>query len=123
MATKELKEYEMKMEDLFKELKPKKVFVAVEFAGLDDTEASTERVKLALAKVCGDRTDIKVTACGVISVPVEEGHAQILPKFSFVDKKVTWAKTKKSDLSLVFRLNGDLLVIEAKGVQPYTVLV
>lgn len=123
MAEKELKEYEMKFEDLFKELKPKKVFVAVEFAGLDDTEASTERVKLALAKVCGDNTNLKVTACGVISVPVEKGHAQILPKFSFVDKKVTWAKTKKSDLSLVFRLNGDLLVIEAKGVSPYTKLV
>lgn len=110
------------LEDLLKDLKPKKVFAAVEFAGVDDTEESTRLIKAALARISGERTDIKITACGVISVPAEDGNAQILPKFAFVDKKMSWAKAKKSDVAILLRLNGDVLVIEAKDVPPYTKL-
>lgn len=110
------------LEELLNDQKPKKVFAAVEFAGVDDTEESTRLIKAALARISGERTDIKITACGVISVPTEEGHAQILPKFAFVDKKMSWTKAKKSDIAILFRLSGDVLVIEAKDVPPYTKL-
>lgn len=110
------------LEELFEKLKPKKVFVAVERNEGDDTETTTARTTEAIVRISAFDTKIKITSCGVISVPVKEGDAQILPKFAFVDKKMTWVKAKKSDVSVVFRLNGDILVIEAKDVPPYTKL-
>ncbi|QZA70745.1 hypothetical protein AH04_272 [Erwinia phage AH04] len=109
-----------KVVELIKVAKPKNVCVLLEVPvghTFDDAKVNSRNVQ-RLDEILGEVEDgavdpsIPMTCHLVTKTPVKEGHAQILPMYSFFDPKVKLRSVMVYDLVLVKCLDNKYLVMK-----------
>lgn len=115
------------IEDFVDSLHPKHIFIAYE--GHSKEESATpeyphllNEMNAILERFKKAAPNSKVTIEPVYATIVRSEYFITRWKYAFINRGVSWKKCTKADLSIVFRVDGDWVIIKANGYEPYTVL-
>lgn len=115
------------LEELIASLKPKSIFIAYECHGVEDLPAdrpclAEEMTEILLRCKAAASKKTVVHMETVYPVQVESTYFTSKWKYVFVDSKAEWTECIKADLAFVHTVDGEWMVVKAKGYEPYRVL-
>lgn len=122
----------LSFEEVVEGIQPKTVSIAVEIPrGLTGDDASgpagiehATRIIYAVELIRSILDKVEITNGTVYKTPAPEGHAQILPNYTFTDIKFAVSHSN-AEFSFVYTLAEEFVVIKAPdhtGIKPYTKL-
>lgn len=124
------------LEELLVKVEPKNVFIIVEaeqpveagdediIVGAEDLMGIAQRSKDITERVWATLKKVKTRTAVAYKTPVPEGHASIIPTYTFIGKQAALHDIGLSDVSFVYRLDGKIQIVRSneEDVLPYTIL-
>uniref|UniRef100_A0AAU8KZI0 Nuclear transport factor 2 family protein n=1 Tax=Pantoea phage Survivor TaxID=3232176 RepID=A0AAU8KZI0_9CAUD len=113
------------VEDFVDSLHPRHIFIAYEGHSKEETATAAHphllnemNAILERFKKAAPNSKVAIEPCYAVIVRSEYFITRW--KYAFVNRGVSWRKCTKADLSMVFTVDGEWVIIQANGYKPYT---